>query len=119
MAGTSASAKRTTMNTAPAITTMCRPEIDRMCSNPESRNASLVASEMPPRCPVMSAFAISPRSPGNAAVTRAPIACRTRSMAARTCMLAGARSASASIVTGASAKPTAPSPWNQAARAKS
>jgi hypothetical protein len=102
-AGTSASANRTTRNTAPAITTMCRPEIDRMCSRPESRKASLVASDMPPRCPVMSALAISPRSPVSAAVTRLPMACRVRSIAARTCALAGPRSASRSVVAGARA----------------
>ena len=53
-----------------------------MWNRPESRNAWLVASEMPPRSPVISALAMAPVSPGSAATTRRPIAWRTRAIAA-------------------------------------
>ena len=78
MDGNSASPSRTRKNTEPAMIAMCRPEIDRMCRMPLSRKASLVASEMPPRSPVISALAMAPVSPGSAAAMRAPIAWRTR-----------------------------------------
>ena len=41
-----------------------------MCTMPELRKAALVASEMPPRSPVISALAMAPVSPGSAAVMR-------------------------------------------------
>jgi hypothetical protein len=51
--------------------TICRPEMERMWARPESRIAWFNSSEMPPRSPVISATAISPVSPGNAALMRA------------------------------------------------
>jgi len=42
-----------------------------MCARPERRVAWFNTSEMPPRAPVMSATAISPVSPSNAALMRA------------------------------------------------
>ena len=65
-----------------------------MWNRPESRNAWLVASVMPPRSPVISALAMAPVSPGSAATTRRPIAWRTRAIAALTAATAAARAAS-------------------------
>ena len=70
----SASSARASQNTVPAMIAMCRPEIERMWVRPESRMDSVTFSEMPPRSPVMSATAISPVSPGRAALMRALIA---------------------------------------------
>ena len=53
-----------------------------MWNRPESRNAWLVASEMPPRSPVMSALAMAPVWPGSASTTRRPMAWRSRATAA-------------------------------------
>ena len=67
-----------------------------MWNSPESRNAWLVVSVMPPRSPVISALAMAPVSPGSAATMRRPIACRTRSITARARRPSGAASASRS-----------------------
>jgi hypothetical protein len=83
--------------------TMCRPEIDRMWNSPESRNAWLVASEMPPRSPVISALAMAPVCPGSAASTRRPIAWRTPAKAALARSESGGSQASVSISGAASA----------------
>ena len=55
-----------------------------MWKRPESRNAWLIASEMPPRSPVMSALAMAPVWPGSASTTRRPMAWRSRATAALT-----------------------------------
>ncbi len=77
---------------------MWKPEIDRMCRMPLSRKASVVASEMPPRSPVISAVAMAPVSPGSAAAMRAPIAWRTRCTAAHRRRSVGGSGAPASMV---------------------
>ena len=60
-----------------------------MWNRPESRNAWLVISVMPPRSPVISALAMAPVWPGSASTTRRPIAWRTRAIAAITCSDSG------------------------------
>ena len=60
-----------------------------MWNSPESRNAWLVVSVMPPRSPVISALAMAPVSPGSAATMRRPIAWRTRAITALTCSASG------------------------------
>ena len=91
-----ASSVRNDRKMAPAITAMCSPEIDSAWNSPLSRKASLVASVMAPRSPVIMALAMAPVSPGKPAVMRAPIAARRRSIPAPTCNAQGAGGASGS-----------------------
>ena len=63
--GDSASTARTRKNAVPAISIMCRPEMERMWARPEMRRLSLVSAESALRSPTSSAAATAPASPGS------------------------------------------------------
>ena len=118
-AGTSASKALTSQNTVPAMITICRPEMERMWNRPELRMAWFTSSEMPARSPVISAAAISPRSPGSAAWMRTLISSRTRSIGAHKRRSSGATWSRVNGSIAPVASPVPPSRANQAVRPKS